>query len=111
MSPFTADLVERAETVLPLLRGEERRDAERALQLCRGLLARAREAEKLLPEPNDLELKRELGGLVERLSRRSSAAIVLGTLGRAALADLAGDLRSVLVTCNEFDSKFALLGL
>lgn len=104
-------LIEQAHSVAALLRAEEQPDGRRLVALCGALTTRERRDGKLVAEAGDLELKRELGRLVELLSRRSSTAIVLGTLGRAALADLAGDIRSAEFTRREFGTKLAVLGL
>jgi hypothetical protein len=110
MDDFGA-LLEQAQSVVALLGGAEQVDARRALDLFSGVSARAREGGKLVPDAGDLALRRELGHLVELLSRRSSTAIVLATLGRAVLADLAGDVKSAQSLRREFESKFAVLGL
>lgn len=106
-----AMLIEQAHGVAALLRAEEQADGRRLVALCSQLTSRERQDGKLVALADDLALKRELGRLVELLSRRSSTAIVLGTLGRAALADLAGDLRSAEYTRGEFSTKLAVLGL
>jgi hypothetical protein len=109
MTPY-AVLLDRVDTVSPLLGAAERPLAERVLGICRELDARNREAGKLVPEAADIDLKRELGKLTEQLGRRASAALPAATLGRAALADLHGDLasfRSVLLDC---EAKLAMLG-
>jgi hypothetical protein len=92
------------------LPAEERGHAERVVLLCRDLGGRAREAGKLLPATGDLEIKRELGRLTELLGRRASKALPAASLGRAALADLSGDLRSAEAACNDSHAKLALLG-
>jgi hypothetical protein len=110
MDPLSA-LIEQAQSVALLLNGPEQVDGRRALQLCSVVSERSREGGRLVPDANDLALRRELGQLVELLSRRSSTAIVLATLCRAALADLAGDVKSARELQREFETKFALLGL
>lgn len=103
-------VLERVAGLSEALLGEERQHAERVVQLCRQLMARAREQGKLLPAGSDLEHKRELGRLTELLGRRSSRALPAASLGRAALADLGGDLRSQQALCSDCDSKLELLG-
>jgi hypothetical protein len=65
----------------------------------------------LTPGPADAELKRELGRHVELLSRRSAKAIPLGKLGRAALADLAGDTKNGNAVLIECDALLTVMGL
>jgi len=48
--------------------------------------------------------------LSELLGRRSTKALPVASLGRAALADLSGDLRSLQAMCSDCDAKLALLG-
>jgi hypothetical protein len=94
-----------------MLQGEERGQAERVLEVCSALAGRARLEGKLVAAPEDLELRRELGRLVEFLSRRSAKAVPLATLGRLALADLVGDLRSVDQACAECEAHLTMIGL
>lgn len=104
------DLTER---LLPLLRElvtTEREQAARVIEVCRQLETRLRQGEVLTPEPPDIELKRELGRLVELLSRRSAKAVPFAKLGRAALADLAGDERSLRATLLECEAQLSVLG-
>lgn len=103
-------VLERVAALAQALAGEERGHAERVVQLCRELVARPRLQEKLLMEAQDLERKRELGRLSELLGRRSSKALPAASLGRAALADLGGDLRSQHAMCNDCNRKLELLG-
>jgi hypothetical protein len=110
MGPYV-NLLEQAESVVALLRGEEQSHGRRLWELCSAALSRPRQDGKLVVLADDLGLRRELGHLVELLSRRSSTAIGLATLGRAALAELAGDLNSAVATRREFETKLALLGL
>jgi hypothetical protein len=105
--PLVLDRISELASELP---GEERAHAERVVQLCRELLGREREAGKLLPVAGDLDKKRELGRLTELLGRRASKALPAASLGRAALADLSGDLRSAQAACSDSDAKLALLG-
>lgn len=108
---FYRELIERLRSLAPDLPGEERAQGERVLALCQGLEGRTRRGEMLTPEAADLELKRELGRLVELLSRRSAKAVPFAKLGRAALADLAQDLRSARSTLAECEAQLSLLGL
>lgn len=103
-------VLERVAGLAEVLLGEERQHAERVVQLCRELAGRARAQGKLLSEGSDVEHKRELGRLSELLGRRSSKALPAASLGRAALADLGGDLRSQQAMCSDCDRKLELLG-
>jgi hypothetical protein len=103
-------LLDRVEGLAAELPGEERGHAERVVQLCRELAARARSDGKLLADPGDLDRKRELGRLSELLGRRASKALPAASLGRAALADLGHDLRSFEAVCADCDRKLELLG-
>ena len=106
------DLIERAATLVRSLEGEEARaQATRVIEVARELAGRERTDERLLPAPGDLALRRELGGLVERLGRRQSRALPLAALGRAALADLAGDRSAFRATCAECDEKLRFWGV
>ncbi len=93
-----------------MLGADERGDTERLLQLCRELASRPRPNGKLLPDPRDLGIKRELGRLTELLGRRASKALPAATLGRAALAELSCDARSFQSACSDCDAKLILLG-
>jgi hypothetical protein len=108
-TPYGA-LVDRVAGLEPLL-GADRPLAERVVAICREIEQRPRrEGGVLVPLEGDLALRRELGRLTEQLGRRASQTLPAATLGRAALADLHGDvrsLRSVLVDC---EAKLALLG-
>jgi hypothetical protein len=103
-------VLERVAGLAEVLVGEERTHGERVVQICRELVVRVRSGDKLQPESPDLELKRELGRLSELLGRRSSKALPAASLGRAALADLSGDLRSQQAMCSDCDRKLELLG-
>ncbi len=103
-------VLERVAGLAESLSGEERQHAERVVELCRELLARPRIEGKLAADAADLERKRELGRLSELLGRRSSKALPAASLGRAALADLGGDLRSQAAMCNDCARKLELLG-
>lgn len=103
-------VLERVAGLVEALPGEDRQHGERVVQVCRELLARPRALGKLLPDAGDLERKRELGRLSELLGRRSSKALPAASLGRAALADLGGDLRSQQAMCSDCDRKLELLG-
>jgi len=109
MSDYRA-LLDRVEGMCPLLAGEERLNAERVVAACRELDARERRDGKLVPAPSDLELKRELARLTELLGRRATQALPAATLGRAALADLAGDTSSVRALRADCDAKLRMLG-
>jgi hypothetical protein len=110
MNPY-GDLIERAESVAALLSGEAREQAEGVIALCRSLEVRPREQERLVQDPGDLDAKRALGRWVELLARRSSTAIGMASLGRAALADLAGDSAGFRDARRDCDVRFSLLGL
>lgn len=105
-----AELLDRCETVLPQLGGEERSQGERVVAVCRLLEQRPRHDGVLLEDPADAELARELGRLVELLSRRSAKAIALAKLGRAALADLAHDVRNANAILIECDLQLTVMG-
>jgi hypothetical protein len=51
-----------------------------------------------------------LARLTELLGRRATQALPAATLGRAALADLAGDARSVSALRADCDAKLRMLG-
>lgn len=93
-----------------MLAGEERSNAERVVAACRELDARERSDGKLVSAPSDMELKRELARLTEVLGRRATQTLPAATLGRAALADLAGDALSVRALRADCDSKLRMLG-
>ena len=80
-------LVERVEGLTPSLGEVERPLAERVIAICR-----------------------ELGRLTELLGRRASVALPAATLGRAALADLHGDVGALQQVIADCDAKLALLG-
>ena len=103
-------VLERVAGLAEALTGEERQHAERVVLVCQQLVVRPRAQGKLLAEDTDLELKRELGRLSELLGRRSSKALPAASLGRAALADLGGDLRSQQAMCSDCERKLTLLG-
>jgi hypothetical protein len=106
-----AQLVDRVDGVSPLLGPGERPLAERVVAVCRELDQRPRREDgKLVPEPQDLDLKRELGRLTEQLGRRASAALPAAALGRAALADLHTDLAPLRQALADCSAKLALLG-
>lgn len=105
-----ATVLERVEGLCALLAGEERAHAERVVVLCRQLESRPRRDHRLVPEASDLELKRELGRLTEVLGRRATRALPAATLGRAALADLAGDTRALSELCADCHLKLSMLG-
>jgi hypothetical protein len=101
------ELLDRVEPLLSELSGEERLQTERVVEICRQLQRRERSEKAPSPAQGDPELKRELGRLVELLSRRSAKAIPLAKLGRAALADLAADPRSVSTILIECDAQLS----
>lgn len=109
MSDYRA-LLDRVEGLCALLAGEERSNAERVVRACRELDARARRDGKPVSAPSDSDLKRELARLTELLGRRATRALPAATLGRAALADLAGDARSVSALRADCDAKLRMLG-
>jgi hypothetical protein len=106
-----SDLLDRCLSLTSVLSGEERTQGERVIAICRALQDRERQGGRLVPAAEDLELKRELGRLVELLSRRSAKAIALGKLGRSALADLAGDVASARAIAIECEVQLAGMGL
>ena len=81
------------------------------VQICDALAQRPRDGEALVPAPQDAALRVELARLVELLGRRSARAIPLATLGRAALADLAGSSSAARAGCEEVERQLAGLGL
>jgi hypothetical protein len=103
-------LLDRSELICPLLGADERPHAERVIEVCRGLAARVRAEDKLVPDDQDIHLKRELGRLTELWGRRASRALPAATLGRAALADLSGDLASFKAACADCHAKLLMLG-
>lgn len=109
MSDYPA-VLDRVEGLCALLTGEQRSNAERVVEVCRELDARARRDEKLVSTPSDIDLKRELARLTEVLGRRATQALPAATLGRAALADLAGDTRSARALFADCDAKLRMLG-
>jgi hypothetical protein len=80
---------ERAQEAVGALSGEERRDAERVLELCRHLRPEA-EGATADASKDRAALRIELSGLAERLGRRHARAIVFACIARAALAELGG---------------------
>jgi hypothetical protein len=103
--------IERVRDAAALLSGRERHDAERAVALCREVAGRPRSEDRPLPTPGDDALRRELGRLTELLGRRSTRGLPAAALGRAALADLAGDRRSCEQALTACESKLQMLGL
>jgi hypothetical protein len=103
------DLIDRLQPLTKEI-GADRASGERVLELCRQLEERPRVGAVVTSDALDGELKRELGRLVELLSRRSAKAVPLAKLGRAALADLAGDERMLRIVLIECDSQLAVLG-
>lgn len=105
-----ADLIDRVAAASDLLDGQDREHARRVVAICELLQARPRAGGRLLAGDDDLALKRELGKLTELLGRRATKALPAATLGRAALADLHGDLASVERSCQDCAAKLALVG-
>lgn len=106
-----AGLPQRVETLCAELKGEERTQAERVVQIC-GQLESCAEANSASPLDDETRqaLQRELGRLVELLSRRSAKAVCAAKLGRAALADLANDQRGFASTLAECDAQLTVFG-
>lgn len=103
-------IVDRVAATTPLLEPIERASAERVVAVCRELALRARESDRIIAGPHDVDLKREIGRLMETLGRRASRALPAATLARAALADLGGDRASFRMLCAECDAKLSLFG-
>lgn len=104
-------VIDRVDAVIPLLGALERPLAERVIAICRELATRPRQpAGRLIPHASDLDWKRELGRLTEQLGRRATAALPAATLGRAALADLHGDVTSFERVIADCEAKLGLLG-
>lgn len=104
-----AAVSERARSLCSLLDGEAKVQGERVVEVCRSLIEG--DMPRTTLPPDNLALRIELGRLVEYLSRRGSNAIPLATLGRAALAALAGDQNAVVQACRECDRNLTMLGL
>jgi hypothetical protein len=105
-------VVERVDSLVGSLVGEEQAQARRVGAVAGELMQREREASgKLKATAGDFELRKELARLVEFLSRRSAKAIPSATLGRATLADLSLDLSGVRQACRECDEKLFTFGL
>jgi hypothetical protein len=104
-------LFEQVENLAVALAAPERASAERVVELCRALVARPRDAGKLVPSPLDPALKKELARLSEVLGRRASRALPAAALARAALAELSGDARGREAACDDCRAKLALWGL
>ena len=103
-------LIDRVAATCPTLQGQERTSAERVVAVCRELEQRPRVAERLSSSATDIDLKRELRGLMETLGRRASHALPAATLARAALADLGGDVTSFRMFRAECEAKLGVLG-
>jgi len=99
-----AELADRVSDLASTLTEPERSDAKRMVELCRVVAAG-----NLVDE--DLSVRRELGRLVELLARRSAQAVPAATLGRCALAQLAGDERQVVELSRECDVRLSMAGL
>lgn len=106
-----ADLTDRVQMLAEGLPEEDRAQAARVVEVCRELEVRPRANHALVPKEGDLALKRELGKLVELLGRRQSRALPAAALGRAALADLAGDHGVQQQALRDSEAKLALWGL
>ncbi len=104
-------VLDRADALCSLLEGEAYEQGRRVVDISRQLLGRHRQGERLEPTEDDGALRVELGRLVELLARRGAKAIPLATLGRAALADLAGDLAAHQAACKECETNLALAGM
>lgn len=109
------DVLERAQDNLGALPDAARPDAESLLQLCALVFApgEAREAKQgspRAPSSAPSPAQRDIARLIELLGRRSSKAIPFATLGRAAMAHLAGADRDRDALLAEADLKFTLLG-
>jgi hypothetical protein len=105
-------VVERVDSLVGSLAGEEQAQARRVGAVAGELMQREREASgKLVAAADDFELRKELARLVEFLSRRSAKAIPSATLGRATLADLSLDLNGLRQACRECDEKLFTFGL
>ena len=89
------------------IRASERPDAEQLLEICRSYLAQR----GATAEARKTVTAREIAPLVERLARRSAAAIPFATLGRALLAQLSQDEKEALLLVEDFALKLSLLGL
>ncbi|MET0413624.1 MAG: hypothetical protein ABW217_20110 [Polyangiaceae bacterium] len=106
-----ADLSDRVRMLSEGLPDDTREHALRVIEICRALAQRPRVELVLVPNEADLALRRELGKLVELLGRRHSRALPAAALGRAALADLAGDHGVFQQALRDSAAKLALLGL
>lgn len=105
-----AELLDRFASLVGDLPAEERPQGERMLALARELESRERQDGRLVAAAADAELRRELGRLVELLSRRSARGIVFGKLGRLLLAELSGDLGTARMLANECDAQLGAMG-
>lgn len=105
------DLNDRVQMLSESLPDDTREHALRVVEIGRVLAQRPRVERKLVPNEADLALRRELGKLVELLGRRHSRALPAAALGRAALADLAGDHGVFQQALRDSADKLALLGL
>lgn len=94
-----------------LLSSGERDHAEQVVGAGRRLASRPRNDGKLVAHPDDAILRRDLARLTELLGRRGSHGLPAAALGRAALADLAGDSRSRTESLLDCDAKLKHLGL
>jgi hypothetical protein len=106
-----ADLTDRVQMLSDGLPDDARIQALRVVEVCRALAARPRSGPSLVPSDGDLPLRRELARLVELLGRRLSRALPAAALGRAALADLAGDRAVFQQALRDSDAKLQLWGV
>ncbi len=99
----------RAQSVAALLGAQERTDAERVLSLAASA-SFDEHAQQAIDADVNLMLRRELGRLVELLSRRGAKAVPIATLGRALLAELAGDSKAAAQLRRECDVNLSMFG-
>lgn len=103
-------VADRLEGALGSLPDAERPDAERIVAISRAVDERSRTNGLLDTMASDGELRRELGSLVERLSRRSARAVPFASLGRTLLADLGGSRRDAESAMSDCETRLALFG-
>ena len=105
-------LIERATSLVPGLPSPDQEVGRRLLSLCAAVAKRPPpSAPGAAPSSDELDLKRELGRCTELMGRRSTRSLPLAALGRAALAHLGDDQRSLDEFLADCDRKLALLGL
>jgi hypothetical protein len=98
--------LELARDLVSVLEGEER---SLGAELCAQLATYSKAG--TLSDEEVLAFRRSVNRLVELLARRQARAMPLAALGRAALAELSGDVREARRLVDEFETKLALLGL